>query len=146
MTRTEKVPSEASRRISRLALLASIVDSVDDAIISQTLDGIITSWNPAAERMYGYSTEEAVGRSISIVIPSGEAEDATALLDEAADGEPVVHYRDRASSQERRAHSGLRHGVSGTRRRRRRSRRRYVIDRARHHGSSRGGQPGTHGR
>jgi PAS domain S-box-containing protein len=92
MMRTQIEASAANRRISRLTLLASIIDSVDDAIISRTLDGHITSWNPAAERMYGYTAEEAVGRLISIVTPPGKEEDTTALLNGVADGLPAVHY------------------------------------------------------
>jgi PAS domain S-box-containing protein len=92
MTRTQLADSAASRHISRLALFASIVESVDDAIISKTLDGIITSWNPAAERMYGYTAEQAVGQPISIVTPPDKMVEATALLKRISDGVPVVHY------------------------------------------------------
>ena len=51
------------------AYLASIIDTSDDAIISKNLQGIITSWNPAAEKMYGYTAAEAIGQHVTLVIP-----------------------------------------------------------------------------
>jgi PAS domain S-box-containing protein len=70
--------SERREAESQRATLASIVESSDDAILSKTLDGTITSWNRAAERMYGYKAEEVLGRHISIVVApelSGELQE-----------------------------------------------------------------------
>ncbi len=60
--------SERKQVRAATSQLASIVDSADDAIIGMTLDGIILSWNPSAERIFGYSAEEVKGRPISILI------------------------------------------------------------------------------
>src|SRR5262249_8482266 len=60
---------------ARLAQLSAIVESSDDAIIGKTLDGIITTWNAGATRLYGYSAEEAIGRHASFLYPSGRKEE-----------------------------------------------------------------------
>jgi PAS domain S-box-containing protein len=62
------------------ALLASIVDSSDDAIVSKTLDGIITSWNKSAENMFGYTADEAVGKHISLIIPRDRMEEEAGII------------------------------------------------------------------
>ncbi|MEQ9030073.1 MAG: PAS domain S-box protein, partial [Aggregatilineales bacterium] len=71
------------------AQLAAIVNSSGDAIISMTLGGIVTSWNSSAEEIYGYSTEEMIGKSINILIPPEGWEGEAALLIRAASGEIV---------------------------------------------------------
>lgn len=71
--------------------LSAIVQSSDDAIIGKTLDGVITSWNPAAQRMYGYSAEEAVGKSISLIIPSERQSEYQAILQNIRQAKPVEH-------------------------------------------------------
>ena len=76
-----------------LAQLAAIVESSDDAIIGKTLEGTITSWNPAAERIYGYTQAEAIGRHISMLCPTCEQEDEVArILGRVAAGERVEHF------------------------------------------------------
>ncbi len=88
--------SDISERKSaevELAQLAAIVESSDDAIIGKTLDGTITSWNPAAERIYGYTQAEAVGRHIRVICPTGEQEDEVSrILARVATGERVDHF------------------------------------------------------
>jgi PAS domain S-box-containing protein len=71
--------------------LAAIVEHSDDAITSSTLDGIITSWNPAAEKLYGYSAEEIIGRSIRPVTPQDRADEITAILATVGAGRAVEH-------------------------------------------------------
>jgi PAS domain S-box-containing protein len=74
------------------ALLAGIVNSSDDAIVSKTLDGIITSWNAAAERMFGYTSEEAVGKSITLIIPKDRLDEETKILSKLRRGERIEHF------------------------------------------------------
>ena len=73
-------------------LMTSIVDSSDEAIFSETLDGVITTWNKAAERLYGYQAEEIVGHSVSLLMPSGRANEMAEILGRFRAGEPVDHY------------------------------------------------------
>jgi PAS domain S-box-containing protein len=71
------------------AQLAAIVESTDDAIIGKALDGTILSWNAAAERMYGYTADEAIGRSISLLAPPGRTDEIPQILDRIKQGERV---------------------------------------------------------
>ncbi len=72
--------------------LASIVESSDDAIISKGLDGIITSWNRGAERLFGYTAEEVIGKSVTILIPEDRMNEEPEILDRIRRGERVDHY------------------------------------------------------
>jgi len=74
------------------AHLAALIRSSDDAIVSKNLDGIIMSWNPAAERMFGYSESEAVGKSIQIIIPDDRKSEEEFILSKVNSGEGVDHY------------------------------------------------------
>ena len=76
----------ASRR------LAAVVKSSDDAIITKNLNSIITSWNPAAERMFGYTEEEAIGKSIRMLIPAHLQNEEDIVLAKIRAGEMVEHY------------------------------------------------------
>jgi len=73
---------------SRLAL---IIDSSEDAIIGKDLNGIITSWNKGAERIYGYTPEEAIGKHISLLAPSDRPEEIPEILEKIARGESIEH-------------------------------------------------------
>ena len=77
---------------ARLALLASIVDSSDDAIIGKDLDGVITSWNRAAEVMYGYAAEEIIGRPVSLLTHPDRPDEMVEFLDRIRRGLRVEHY------------------------------------------------------
>ncbi len=74
------------------ARLAAIVVSSDDAIVSKTLDGIITSWNLGAERLFGYSEDEAVGKHISLIIPSDRRDEEAEVLARLRRGEKIDHF------------------------------------------------------
>lgn len=76
---------------ARVAQLSAIVESSDDAIISSTLDGVITSWNKGAARLYGYSPEEAIGRHLNLLSPPADAAGVAAILKEVGEGRPVEH-------------------------------------------------------
>ncbi|HUF92205.1 MAG TPA: ATP-binding protein [Candidatus Limnocylindria bacterium] len=74
------------------ARLAAIVDSSDDAIVSKDLFGVITSWNPAAERMFGYSAAEAVGQPIYLIIPADRQHEEEGVLRRIRAGHKVHHF------------------------------------------------------
>jgi len=85
---------EAALRESeqRLRYLASIVESSDDAIVSKNLDGIVTSWNTGAERVFGYTAEEAIGQPITIVIPEDRQNEERDILNRIRRGERIDHF------------------------------------------------------
>jgi PAS domain S-box-containing protein len=76
----------------RLRWLASIVESSDDAIVSKNLDGIVTSWNEGAERIFGYAAKEAVGEPITIIIPSNRYDEERTILTRIRRGERIDHF------------------------------------------------------
>ena len=74
------------------AWLAAIIESADDAIISKTLEGVITSWNGAAERLFGYTADEVVGKPVTILIPPDHINEEPEILRRIKAGERVEHY------------------------------------------------------
>ena len=74
------------------ARLAAIVESSDDAIIGKTLQGIITSWNEGAQRLFGYTAEEMVGQPVSRLIPADRLDEETEILARLRRGERVKHF------------------------------------------------------
>jgi PAS domain S-box-containing protein len=74
------------------ARLAAIVDSSDDAIVSKTLEGIVTTWNNGAVRIFGYRPEEIIGKPINILIPANRQEEEPRILERLARGERVDHF------------------------------------------------------
>jgi PAS domain S-box-containing protein len=79
----------AERRINELAAL---VESSQDAILAKTLDGYITYWNAAAQRLYGYTSEQAIGQHVSLLAPKAMRPDISTLLERLRDGEKVEHF------------------------------------------------------
>jgi PAS domain-containing protein len=88
----DELPSLRLKADKAIGLLAAIVDSSDDAIVSKTLDGVITSWNAGAERLFGYTAKEAVGQHISLVIPPNRRHEETIILERLRRGERIDHF------------------------------------------------------
>ena len=84
---TERSHAEQARQ-----LLASIVESSDDAIVSKDLNGVIASWNPGAERLFGYTADEVVGKSVTALFPGDLLHEETAILERIRRGEQIEHY------------------------------------------------------
>jgi two-component system, LuxR family, sensor kinase FixL len=90
-TRVSDVDRESSNG-QATRLLAAIVQSSEDAIISKTLEGRVTSWNKAAERIFGYTAEEMLGQPISLLAPTGRVDEMRRILDRIGEGGRVDHY------------------------------------------------------
>ena len=84
--------TERKRGEQATRLLAAVVESSHDAIVSKDLDGIITSWNKGAERLFGYAAEEAVGQNITLIIPPDRRGEERAIVERLMRGERVDHF------------------------------------------------------
>ena len=92
VTDRKQIEAALNEREEQLQRLASIVQSSDDAIVSKNLDGIITSWNNGAERVFGYTAEEAIGQPITIVIPHDRWDEERTILTRIRRGERIDHF------------------------------------------------------
>lgn len=88
--RRERARAERAR-----SHLAQVVAGTQDAVLSKDLDGVITSWNPAAEELYGYSAEEAIGRNIAFLMPDERKHEEREILDRVRRGESLRTYETR---------------------------------------------------
>ncbi len=92
ITERRRLERENASRLRAARLLASIVESSEDAIISKSLDGIIQTWNAAAQRLFGYPTEQAVGRHISLIIPADRTAEEDRIIARLKAGQRVDHF------------------------------------------------------
>jgi len=93
----QELRAALERRVRRqtettAAFLASLVESCEDAIVGNTLDGTVVSWNVGAERLYGYTAPEIVGRSVSLLIPQFRPQELPELLEKIKQGEHIEHF------------------------------------------------------
>ena len=98
------------------ALLAAIVDSSDDAIVSKTLEGIITSWNHGAEKIFGYSAAEAIGQHITFIIPPERRSEEDDVLAQIRRGEKGRSFRDHPTNEGRAEGRNFANGFTSKRR------------------------------
>ena len=92
VTERRRLEKQAIEQAEAARKLAAIVDSSEDAIISKTLDGIIQSWNAAAERIFGYAADEAVGRPITMLFPADRLDEEERIVARIRSGERVEHF------------------------------------------------------
>jgi PAS domain S-box-containing protein len=92
ITERKGIEAVLREKEEQLRSLASIVDSSDDAIVSKNLDGVITSWNRGAERVFGYSAADAIGQPITMVIPKDRQDEERTILSRIRRGERIEHF------------------------------------------------------
>jgi PAS domain S-box-containing protein len=92
LTRTVALAIEQAKAEETRARLVAIVESSDDAIISKDLNGIITSWNLGAQRLFGYEANEVIGRSVTILLPADRLNEEPSIIDRIRRGQRIEHY------------------------------------------------------
>ena len=93
--------------------LAAIVTSSDDAIVGKTLDGIVTDWNAGAEKIFGYTAAEMIGKPLAILLPPGQENEEEEILARIRDGRQDRSFRNPPPAQGWRDHRRLRHDIAG---------------------------------
>jgi PAS domain S-box-containing protein len=88
----QRAASDRHRHSERERLFSAVVESSNDAIITKTLEGVITGWNRAAERLFGFTTAEAVGNRIDLIVPPKRHFEVREILDRVSRGEAIEHY------------------------------------------------------
>src|SRR5579872_2882594 len=91
-TKSKGAGTTEIQKLETQQFLAAIVESSDGAIIGKTLDGHIVSWNQGAERIYGYTAEEVMGKPISILLPPDSQDEVPQILERISRGERVEHF------------------------------------------------------
>ena len=91
-TLRRQAASERDLRTERDGLFSAVVESSNDAIITTLLDGTITGWNGAAERLFGFTAAEAVGKNIDIIVPPDRRDEVRNIIERISRGEPIEHY------------------------------------------------------
>ena len=99
-----RLEHDKASQLQAARFLASIVESSDDAIVSKSLDGIIQSWNAAAERLFGYTAEQAVGRHISLVIPPERIAEEDRIIASLRAGQRIEHFETERQRSDGRAY------------------------------------------
>ena len=84
--------SERNLRTERESLFSAVVESSNDAIITKSLDGTITGWNSAAERLFGFTAAEAIGHSINIIVAPERRDEVRDIIERSSRGEPIEHF------------------------------------------------------
>ena len=107
--------SEQKRTAAAAMHLAAVIASADDAIISKDLNGIVQSWNPAAERLFGYGAAEMIGQSITRIIPRERLDEETYVLGRVRSGQSVEHFETVRQHQGRPRGRDFAHGLADSR-------------------------------
>ena len=103
-----RVQRDKASQLLTARTLASIIQWSDDAIVSKSLDGVIQSWNAAAERLFGYSAQEAIGKHISMIIPPDRISEEDQIIASLRAGQPIDHFEtERIRSDGHRIHVSL---------------------------------------